>query len=185
VFFFAQAVTRDLVREREAGLLRHLLTAPVTVRGYLAGKCLSTIIACLAAFAVLLSVGSAAGVSWGAPAGLAAMVMAVSAAAAGTMLVIASLARTERQADAVGTILIIAWAMLGGVFLPISQIPAAVRPLSAATLTFWSVDGLGRLAAGQGVAHILPNLAVLIGAGAGLMLIGAAVLRRRIAGGGV
>lgn len=185
VFFFAQAVTRDLVREREAGMLRHLLTAPVTVRGYLTGKCLSAIIACLAAFAVLLSVGAAAGISWGAPVGLVAMVLAVSAAAAGTMLVIASLTRTERQADAAGTILIMAWAMLGGVFVPVSQIPAAVRPLSAATLTFWGVDGLNRLATGQGLAEILINLAILTAAGAGLMLLGAAVLRRRIVAGGV
>lgn len=185
VFFFAQAVTTDMVREREAGLLRHLLTAPVTVRSYLTGKCLSTILACLAAFAVLLSVGAAAGVSWGAPVALAAMVTAISAAAAGTMLLLAGLARTERQADAFGTILIIAWAMLGGVFLPISQIPAAVRPLSAATLTYWSVDGLSRLVAGQGVSQLLPNLAILTGAGAALLLVGAAVLRRRIAGGGL
>ncbi len=185
VFFLAQAVTRDIVREREAGLLRHLLTAPVTVAGYLAGKCLSAIVACILGFAILLGIGAAFGVSWGSPPVLAAMVLAVSVAVSGTMLLVASLVRTERQGDALGTIVIMVWALLGGAFVPLASMPASVRPLAATTLMYWGADGLGRLAAGGAdLAAVMPNLAILTGAGALLLALGTVVLRRRIHAGG-
>lgn len=185
VFFFAQAVTRDLLREREAGLLRHLLTAPVTVSGYLGGKCLSTVVACVAGFVILLAVGAAAGVSWGSPVALTALVLAISIAVSGTMLVISSLVRTERQGDALGTIVIMVWSMLGGAFVPLGSMPAALRPLSMTTLTYWGVDGLGRMAAeGAGLVALLPNLAILTGAGGLLLAVGVVGLRRRILAGG-
>lgn len=181
VFFFAQAVTRDIQRDREAGLLRHLLTAPVSAADYLVGKCLSVIVVCVLGFMILLAFGLAMGVPWGAPLGVAVMVLATSVAVAGTMLLITSVTRSERQADAVGTIVIMVWSMLGGVFVPLAAMPAFVRPVAATTLTYWGVDGLTRLATEDaGVADVLLNVAVLAAVGALLLSIGAAVLRRRI-----
>jgi ABC-2 type transport system permease protein len=186
VFFLAQAVTRDIQRDREAGLLRQLLTAPVSVADYLLGKCLSVLLVCVLGFAVLLGVGLAVGVTWGPPLALAAVVVATSLAVAGTMLLVVSVTRTERQADAVGTIVIMVWSMLGGAFVPLAAMPAFVRPLAATTPTFWGVDALSRLAVGgAGLVDILPNVAVLLAAGAALLAVGAVVLRRRISAGAV
>ncbi len=186
VFFFAQAVTRDILRDREAGLLRQMLTAPMSVRDYLLGKSLSVILACVIGFAVMITFGLVAGIGWGSPAGLALVVLATSVALAGTMLVITSIAGSERQGDALGTIVIMSWSMLGGAFVPLAAMPAFLRPISMSTLTYWGIDGLGKLVVdGAGVAEVLPNAVVLVAAGALLLAIGALVLRRRIAAGGV
>ncbi len=67
ILFLAQSATRDILRDREAGLLRHLLTAPVSPGDYLLGKCLSVLLVTAAGFALMTVVGSAMGVAWGPP----------------------------------------------------------------------------------------------------------------------
>jgi len=185
ILFLAQAATRDVLLERESGLLRHLLTAPVTVGQYLVGKCLSVFLATAAGFAILVLLGLVAGVTWGPPLAAAALVLASSLAAAGTLLLIMSLVGSQRQGDALTTIVIIVWSLLGGAFIPISQIPRFLHPICRATLTYWATDGFTTLIlGGGGLTDIVPNLVVLTACGALFLLLGALFLRRRILAGG-
>ena len=186
ILFFAQAATRDVLQERENGLLRHLLTAPVSVGEYLGGKCLSTFAVTVLGFSILVAVGIAAGVDWGPAPAVAALVVASSLAAAGAMLLIMSLVRGQRQGDALTTIVIIVWSMVGGAFVPIDQIPAFLLPLSKATPTYWAVDGFATLIRhGGAVTEILPNVVILGVSGVVMLIVGAFVLRRRIVSGAV
>jgi len=186
ILFFAQAATRDVLQERESGLLRHLLTAPVSVGQYLSGKCLSTFVVTALGFSVLVAVGIAAGVDWGPPSAVAALVLASSLAASGAMVLIMGLVGSQRQGDALTTIVIIVWCMLGGAFVPIDQIPAFLLPLSRSTPTFWSVDGFVTLIRRGGtLTDILPNVVILGVSGVVMLIVGAFVLRRRILAGAV
>jgi ABC-2 type transport system permease protein len=181
VLFLAQSATRDILRDREAGLLRHLLTAPVTPRDYLLGKCLSVILVTAVGFGLITAAGTALGVSWGPPLAAGLLILATAVACSGTLLVIMSLVGSERQGDALTTIVIIVWSMLGGAFIPLDQMPAFLRPFSATTLVFWSTDAFNDLILrGQGLAAIVPNLAVLLGAGSVFLALGATILGRRI-----
>ena len=67
ILFLAQSATRDILRDREQGLVRHLLTAPVSTADYVRGKGLSVLLVTTAGFAVLVAIGLAAGVRWGLP----------------------------------------------------------------------------------------------------------------------
>ena len=151
---------------------------------YLLGKCLSVLLVSGLGFGVMVAVGLAAGVSWGPPAAATALVLASALAASGTLLLIMSLVGSQRQGDAVTTVVIIVWSMVGGAFVPVSQIPSFLLPLSRSTMVYWSVDGFARLIQhGGGLADVLPNLAVLGTAGAAMLLAGAAALGRRLASG--
>jgi len=184
--FLAQSATRDILRDREQGLLRHLLTAPVSPRDYLLGKCLSVIVVTAAGFALLTVVGTALGVSWGPPLATAVLILATALAASGTMLLVMSLVGSERQGDTLTTIVIIVWSMLGGAFMPLDQMPGFLRPLSASTLVFWSTDAFNSLILrGGGLTDILPNLAVLSATGAVFLGTGAYLLGRRIQRGAI
>ena len=184
--FLAQSATRDILRDREDGLLRQLLTAPVSPGDYLLGKCLSVILVTATGFALMTLVGAAMGVSWGPPLATAVLILATALAASGTLLLIMSLVGSERQGDTLTTIVIIVWSMLGGAFMPLDQMPGFLRPLSASTLVFWSTDAFNSLILrGGGLADILPNLGVLFAAGAVFLGTGAFVLGRKIRRGAI
>jgi ABC-2 type transport system permease protein len=186
VFFLSQSATRDILRDRESGLLRHLLTAPVSTSDYLAGKCLTVLIVSGLGFGLLILIGVASGVSWGPPAAVAILATATAVASSGTLLLIMSLVGTERQGDALTTIVIISWSMLGGAFVPIDQMPAFLRPVSASTMVFWATDAFNTLVLrGGGLADIVPNVAVLLGGGGVFLAAGALLLGRRIRAGAV
>jgi len=186
VLFLAQSATRDILKDRESGLIRHLLTAPVSPADYLLGKCLSVIMVTSAGLALLIAIGAAMGVAWGPPLPTAVLILATALAASGTLMLIMSLVGSERQGDAVTTIVIIVWSMLGGAFLPLDQMPAFLRPLSATTPVYWSTDAFNTLILrGGGLADIGLNLCVLFVAGACLITAGALVLARRIRRGSV
>ncbi len=181
VLFLAQNATREIVLDRTSGRLRHLLTTPVTVGDYLAGKGLSVLVVTAGGFVVLIAIGRAAGVDWGSPPAVAALVTATSVAVSGTLLLIMSLVGTERQGDALSTVVIIVWSLIGGAFVPLSQIPDFLKPVSASTPVYWATDGfVAAISREAGLADIGLNLAVLMGVGVLFLGIGTAVLRRRI-----
>jgi ABC-2 type transport system permease protein len=111
------------------------------------------------------------------------VVVAAAVAASGTLLLVMSLVGSERQGDALATIVIMSWCMLGGAFVPLAQMPAFLHPIARTTLVYWATSAFSNLIAGGGIADVLPNLAVLFGGGALGIAIGAAVMGRRLARG--
>jgi len=181
ILFLAQSATRDILIERESGLLRHMLTAPVTPTDYLFGKCLSVFVVTAVGFALLVLVGIATGVRWGPPLAVSALVLASALAAGGLLLLIMSVVGSERQGDTLTTIVIVVSSMLGGAFMPVSQMPPFLQSIAAGTLVFWSTDGFTKLIVrGGDLADIVPNLAVLTVVGLLMMFLGAFILRRKI-----
>ena len=186
ILFLAQSATRDILRDREQGLVRHLLTAPVTTADYVRGKSLSVLLVTTSGFAVLVAIGVVAGVQWGFAPAVAAMVVASAVMASGVLLLITSFVGSERQGDTLTTIVIMVSAMVGGAFFPISQMPAFMRPISGSTPVFWSVDGLSKLTLdGGGFSDIAVNLVVLIGIGGTCMVVGSLLLQRKLERGAV
>jgi ABC-type Na+ efflux pump permease subunit len=184
LLFFSQAATRDVVVERESGLLKQLLTAPVSISEYVAGKCLSVVVISLLGFGVLIAVGAVAGVPWGDPLAVVALIVVAAFASSGLLLLLMSVAGNEKQADALTTIVIIVSSMVGGSFLPIGMIPDFLLPLSRATINYWVASGFDALLRGDGgLGEVLTNVAVLGGLGALFLAIGAAVMHRRLARG--
>lgn len=186
MLFLAQAATRDILRERLSGQLRHLLSAPVTVSDYLAGKCLSVLTISGGGLALLIALGHLAGVRWGAPLAVAALVAASALAIGGLLLAIMSLTTSERQQDSVTTIVIMLSAILGGSMVPLAAMPDFLLPLSKLTLNYWATDGFTALILhGGSLADVATNLIVLSLTGALLLTMGITMLRRRIEQGGV
>ncbi len=181
ILFLAQSATRDILLDRESGLLRHLLTAPVTPTIYLTGKCLSVFVVTAFGFLILVVIGLSVGVDWGPPLAVAALLVSSALAAGGLLLLLMSIVNSERQGDTLTTIVIIVSSMLGGAFMPISQMPEMVKPVSVFTIVYWATEGFTKLIVfGGGIRDIVANLAVLTAAGVTFMAIGALVLKRKI-----
>jgi ABC-2 type transport system permease protein len=186
ILFLAQSATRDILRDREMGLVRHLLTAPVSTGDYVRGKSLSVLLVTGLGFAVLVAIGIAAGVDWGFAPAAAALIVSSAVMASGVLLFISGFVESERQADTLTTIVIMVFSMLGGAFVPISQMPGFIRPLAAATPVFWSVDGFMKLTLeAGGFAEIATHLAVLLAVGGACLIAGSLLLRRKLERGAV
>jgi len=172
ILFLAQSATRDILRDRESGL---------SVNDYVGGKCLSVFAVTALGFALFVIIGLAAGIHWGPAPAVVALMLASALAAAGLLILIMSLVGSERQGDTLTTIVIIVSSMLGGAFMPVSQMPSFLTPISAATPVYWSTEGFSKLIIhGGGLSDIVLNLTVLSVVGAALMLIGALILKRKI-----
>ena len=181
ILFLAQSATRDILRDREQGLVRHLLTAPVSTADFVRGKGLTVLLVTTVGFAILVAIGLAAGVRWGSAPAAAAMVVASAVMASGVLMLITSFVGSERQGDTLTTIVIMVSSMLGGAFVPISQMPKFLLPVAASTPVYWSVEGFSKLTiGGGGFSDIAPNLAVLFGVGGLCMVAGSRLLQRKL-----
>ena len=121
--------------------------------------------------------------SWGSsPAGLALMVLAVVLAFTSLGAFIAAFARDANQANIIGSVVTLAFAALGGNFVPAQNFPPFLEQLSKISINRWALDGFSDLTLfGLGLNDVLLEVGVLLGLS--LVLIGLALwqFQRRIA----
>ncbi|RJL30412.1 ABC transporter permease [Bailinhaonella thermotolerans] len=163
LFFTVQFGVTSILDERRDGTLARLVAAPIPRSAILAGKLLSSVVVGTASMAVLLvASGLILGVTWGDPLGVAALVLAGVLAATGVMGVVATFARNAEQAGGQQSVVAVLLGLLGGVFLPVAQLGAALSVVSLATPHRWFLRGLSELADGGGPGRVaVPVLALL------------------------
>lgn len=148
-FFAASALVASIHRERRQATLARMLVTPIARFAPLAGKGLAAGTVALLAFLILVGLSTALlGASWGPPLGTVAIGAALCLAAVGISLALVSVTTTEESAGQIGAVLTTAWAMFGGVFLPLpaTGLLADVTRLSPFR---WVLEGIG-LNAGTG-----------------------------------
>jgi len=184
LFLTVGTIARDLLAERRLRLLDRVRAAPVRDAAILSGKAIGVVVLGVATLAVIWGVTSVAlGASWGAPAGVALLIVTVSVSIAGLSGVVAAVARTEQGADVLASFTAFAFALIGGNFLAPGTLPDAMRRLSLLTPNGWAVQGFAELAVGEGtVVDVLPHAAVLVAWGVGAAVVAALLLPRRIEG---
>jgi ABC-2 type transport system permease protein len=94
------------------------------------------------------------------------IILAASMACTAFGMLLAAFSRTRRQAQGLGTMLILSMSAVGGAWFPTSFMPPTIQFISKLTLVYWSMDGfLEVLWRGSGIVSILPNLGILFGMG--------------------
>ena len=141
---------------------------------------------CGAAMALLGAVGLA--LSWVSfsisLSGAAVQIGALAFASAGLGSLVYGFARTERTGSTIHTVLVMAMALLGGSFMPVQQMPAAIRNVAPYTINYWGIQGLQDLTArGGGTMAVLAPSAILMVFGVIGIVIGWLRLSRRFASG--
>lgn len=186
LLFISEIAMRDIFREGQTGTLRRMLAGPVEPGAYVTAKILSTAGLTALACAALLLVGRFGfGFSLGDPVALGLVFVSSVLMCAGVTAFFYGIIRTERAADAVMSIVIVAMCLLGGSMIPIEQMGGALRAAAPASPVFWAVDGFKRVfVAGAGVADVAVHAAVLLAVAAATTVPGALLLRRRMRRGG-
>jgi ABC-2 type transport system permease protein len=187
VFFLMYTVTyggRSLLAERDGGTLPRLLATPTASAMVLGGKVLSIFTTgALQVGLLVLASNLLFRLSWGDPLGVAALVLAVSAAATGWGILLASFARTPYQVSSMGTAMMLFFGLLGGTFIPLANFSPLVRTLSKLTPNAWALEGFSRLNTGMGLAEIGGHIGALLLMAAVLFGLAMLFARRRWAAG--
>jgi ABC-2 type transport system permease protein len=183
VFFLMYTVTiggRSILVEREAGTLTRMLSSPTTTVQVLGGKVLGVFLAGLVQVSILIVATSLLfDLHWGTPAGLAALVIAVVAAATGWGILLAASSKSAGQVSGLGTAMMLIFGMLGGTFISTSAFGVLMTWLSRLTPHSWALDGFNDLALGRGLADIMVPVLALLAMAAVLFSLSVVVFRRR------
>jgi ABC-2 type transport system permease protein len=174
---------RGFFAERRDGTLDRLSAAPLRRGAVLAGKSLATMVYGLASLTTMAVVTTVVfDADWGPPLAAAALIIAMTVAMVSLTGLVIAVARTDRQAEAVSSIITFGLVLLGGNFVFISAAPPLLRRLALLTPNGWALRGFTDLATGAGGwSAVRPVIAILVFAtmAAGVAAVVAALPHRR------
>ncbi len=168
MFFVIASMSTIFVQERNTGTLARLQTLAVPRVVWLASKTLPYLAVNLIQAALMLAIGvflmpllgadglSTRGINWSA---LLIVVAAISTAAVSMALVLACAVRTHAQASAVGPIVSILMAAVGGIMVPALVMPQFMQRLCRLSPMNWGLEALlSVLVRGGDIASTVPYL---------------------------
>ncbi|MDQ3403402.1 MAG: ABC transporter permease [Actinomycetota bacterium] len=166
-FFVVGGSARSLLTERHNGTLSRMRAAPIPLWTAVAGKgAVGFLLALISMCATWLSSVLIFGSTWGSPGGVFLLLLAHAFAATMIVMLVASGARTDAQADGYTLGVAFVFAFLGGSLVPVYNLPDFLQKVALVTPNGWVSSGLSELAGtGAGVGAILTPLAVVFGIG--------------------
>ncbi|MCK4831506.1 MAG: ABC transporter permease [Anaerolineales bacterium] len=165
-FFLVGFVAEALLKEKESGAFRRLLSSPMQRGSIIAGKLLAYMAVVFLQVLVMFTVGN---VLYNMPlgdslVGIVVLTLALALTAASLGLMIGSLFGTSKTAGNAGTILGFVLMIIGGCIYPTFWEKGMVFYLSQLTPHAHAIDGYIKLMAeGAGVGAVLPNIGIMIG----------------------
>jgi len=170
MFFIVVPVSGALIRERQSGTLRRLMTMPISLAGLLAGKVVAYTLVCTAQFVLMVAIGSfvlpllgTSGLIVG-PEWPVVGIIALSAALAATGygIMVGVLARSYEQASVFGAVSIVIAAALGGVMIPVYVMPRSMQAVSVVSPLAWGLNAFQDVFVREGtLSTVGPDLARL------------------------
>ncbi len=171
MFFIVVPLSGALIKERQAGTLRRLMTMPVTLVALLTGKLCAYVLVCLLQFSLMLAAGiyllpllGTSGLEAGAElATIIPVALAASLAATGYGLVVGSLAKTYEQSSMFGAVSIVIAAALGGIMIPVYVMPRHMQDISTYSPLSWGLTAFQDIFVRGGSLHsVLPEISYLL-----------------------
>lgn len=189
MFFVVASLANLFIQERQCGALARLASLGVPTGMMIWSKALPYLAINGLQASLMLAVGvwlvpllggdalSLAGIHWSA---LLLVLLAVSMAAISLALALASIVRTHAQASAVGPIINVLMAAIGGVMVPKFIMPEFMQRLAEFSPMSWGLDGmLAVLLRGSDMAGVILPTAKLAGFAMLMIFIAVLFFRRR------
>jgi ABC-2 type transport system permease protein len=163
LFFTVQFGVNGLLEEEREGTLARLMAAPITRSAVIAGKgILAFLLGVISMTVLIVATTLLMEANWGAPLGVALLVMAGVLSAVGIMGLVASVAKTPEGAGNLGSIIAVILGMLGGTFFPIASSGGILTSLTYLTPHAWFMRGLASLSSGAPWTAALPSVGAIL-----------------------
>lgn len=180
LFFTVQFGVTGLLEEEREGTLARLMVAPIPRSSVIVGKgILSFLLGVISMAVLIVATGLIMNAMWGAPLGVAVLVVAGVLSAVGIMGLVAAVAKTPEGAGNLGSIIAVILGMLGGTFFPIGASGGILAKLTFLTPHAWFMRGLAELADGAPWTAALPAAGAILIFAAVTSVIAWVLLRRR------
>lgn len=182
VFLMTLSGATTLIQSRRLGVTRRTLASPVTTGQTVIGQALGRLaIAATQGIYIMLTTMLLFDVNWGNPL-LAFLVVAVfGLVSAGASMVLGSAIDNDAAASGIGTGVGMVLGALGGTMYPLELFPDTLRTIAHVTPHAWAAEALAKVQRhDSGLVEILPELGVLLGFAAVLLLAGTWLLRRSL-----
>jgi ABC-2 type transport system permease protein len=181
LFFTVQFGVNGLLEEERDGTLARLMAAPIPRISLVAGKAILSFVLGLVSMTVLVVATSLLmDASWGAPLGVALLVVAGVLAAVGIMGLVAAITKTPEGAGNLGSIIAVILGMLGGTFFPIGATGGVLSALTYITPHAWFLRGLADLSSDAPWTAALPAAGAIMMFAVVTGLLAWLLLRRRL-----
>jgi len=132
LMFIAQSLAMRLLRDRVNGLQRRIVTAPVSPTSVVMGGVVYLVTGLLALLVALALIGAIIfRIQLRDPVSLIAIGLGFAVFAAGLHLLSGSLAKSDRSAGFVGSVVVLVLSLLGGTFVPAETYPPFLRAVAA------------------------------------------------------
>ncbi|NBD34621.1 MAG: ABC transporter permease [Chloroflexi bacterium] len=156
LMFAATGGGRTLLSERTEGTLPRLLVTPTPAPVILVGKMSGVAITGLLQVLALWGATSLTGAEWGDPLSVLLSNVLLVVSATGLGAIIAAWARSETQAGALGTTVVLAASAVSGNFLPRMNLPVWLQNVSLAFPNGWGLELFTRIQAGATLSDLVP-----------------------------
>jgi ABC-2 type transport system permease protein len=181
LFFTVQFGVTGLLEEDRDGTLARLMAAPIPRASVVGGKAIVSFLLGVISMGVLaVATSLLMDASWGAPLGVALLVITGVLAAIGIMGLVASVAKTPEGAGNLGSIIAVILGMLGGTFFPIGAGGGLLASLTYLTPHAWFMRGLADLSSGAPWTSALPATGAIMVFAVVTSLLAVVLLRRRL-----
>lgn len=183
LLFSVGAIGKSMLEEKESGVLKKLLQSPLHPGAILFGKMLTGVIMGLFQLSVMflyawLALGLDIFIN--VPA-LLIMILATAFACAAFGVLLASIVTSKKQADSLGTILILFMSGIGGSMIPLYIMPQFMQNAAVISVNYWSIQGFYDIFWRQAsFAEVLNNALTLFGIAIGILLLSIFFFRRNV-----
>jgi ABC-2 type transport system permease protein len=165
-FFWILFIGRNFFAEHGWGTWERLQASVASAGDIMVGKLLPAFVVIAIQMVVLFTVG---GIvfnldSKGNPAVLAVVAVPLILTVLSLTLMLVAICRSLTQIDAIGNLLMMVFAALGGSLAPIYVLPSWAEKISPITPSYWAVKASDQvILEGKGLMTVLPSAAVLMG----------------------
>jgi ABC-2 type transport system permease protein len=170
----------SILAEKSQGTLPRLLVSPTNSIQVLGGKVFGIFLTGAAQMLILIGASSLFfQLKWGDAFGVVLLVLAAVFGATGWGMLITALARTPAQVGSVGSAVMLIFAMLGGSFVQLENMPAIVQTFGKITPNAWAMDGFTTLALGGKLTSLSTPILALLTMGILLFFISAVLFGKK------
>ncbi len=181
LMFICNVVFEDILREKETKTLLRLNVSRMSMNEFIWSKIVISALIGMLCTLVLIGLGATLfSIYWGNLFTVFSIVLCLNICIAGFIAFLYSFIKTEQQAGAVLSSVILVMSLLGGSMIPIENFPSFIQSISKVTLNYWGLEAFRMSMKKEPFMELIPILLGMVLAGILLSLVSSRFIQNNL-----